>query len=297
MAPCRPRPSRPPRAPHASTSTARLSRRCSRRCPPSRCRWPGPGPGARPTLVAGVALPPFDNSAMDGYAVRAADVPARRGDPVELPVAADIPAGRTDVPPLEPGTAHRIMTGAPLPAGADAVVQVEHTDGGHRPGAGLPRRPRRARRSAGRARTSPRARSSCPRARCSARRRSASRPRSARRRCRCAVGPSCSCCPPAPNWSPRARRCSRGRSTSRTGRCSPPRSRTPGVSPSCCASCPTTSRTCTACSTSGWTPGRRPGAHLGRDQRRRLRGGQGSWLTICVMRPLRSASSCVTTPM
>ncbi|MDT7579581.1 MAG: molybdopterin molybdotransferase, partial [Pseudonocardiales bacterium] len=42
----------------------------------------------------------------------------------------DIPAGRTDVPVLEPGTAHRIMTGAPLPAGADAVVQVEHTDAG-----------------------------------------------------------------------------------------------------------------------------------------------------------------------
>jgi molybdopterin molybdotransferase len=49
---------------------------------------------------------------------------------VVLPVAADIPAGRTDPPPLAPGTAHRIMTGAPVPAGADAVVQVEHTDGG-----------------------------------------------------------------------------------------------------------------------------------------------------------------------
>jgi molybdopterin molybdotransferase len=82
-------------------------------------------------LVAGVALPPFDNSAMDGYAVRAADVaPARDDHPVTLPVAADIPAGRTDVPALAPGTAHRIMTGAPVPAGADAVVQVEHTDGG-----------------------------------------------------------------------------------------------------------------------------------------------------------------------
>ena len=82
-------------------------------------------------LVAGIALPPFDNSAMDGYAVRAADVAgATDGDPRELPVTADIPAGRTDVPPLEPGTAHRIMTGAPLPVGADTVVQVEHTDGG-----------------------------------------------------------------------------------------------------------------------------------------------------------------------
>jgi molybdopterin molybdotransferase len=82
-------------------------------------------------LVAGVALPPFDNSAMDGYAVRAADVAgATEADPAVLPVAADIPAGRTDVPPLRPGTAHRIMTGAPLPAEADAVVQVEHTDSG-----------------------------------------------------------------------------------------------------------------------------------------------------------------------
>ncbi|MGW4520419.1 molybdopterin molybdotransferase MoeA [Amycolatopsis sp. NPDC004378] len=76
---------------------------------------------------AGVSLPPFDNSAMDGYAVRAADVAAV---PVTLPVADDIPAGRVDVRPLEPGTAQRIMTGAPLPPGADAVVMVEDTDGG-----------------------------------------------------------------------------------------------------------------------------------------------------------------------
>ncbi|HVL83102.1 MAG TPA: gephyrin-like molybdotransferase Glp [Pseudonocardia sp.] len=82
-------------------------------------------------VVATIALPPFDNSAMDGYAVRAADVTgATETTPVELPVAADIPAGRTDVPPLAPGVAHRIMTGAPMPAGADAVVAVEQTDGG-----------------------------------------------------------------------------------------------------------------------------------------------------------------------
>ncbi|OLR90271.1 molybdopterin molybdenumtransferase [Actinokineospora bangkokensis] len=78
-------------------------------------------------VVAPVSLPPFDNSAMDGYAVRAEDVATA---PVSLPVADDIPAGRTDVRPLEPGTAHRIMTGAPLPPGADAVVQVELTDAG-----------------------------------------------------------------------------------------------------------------------------------------------------------------------
>ncbi|WP_199441129.1 molybdopterin molybdotransferase MoeA [Umezawaea beigongshangensis] len=82
-------------------------------------------------LVAPVSLPPFDNSAMDGYAVRAADVAGAAPDsPVELPVAEDVPAGRTDLPPLLPGTAHRIMTGAPVPAGADAVVQVELTDAG-----------------------------------------------------------------------------------------------------------------------------------------------------------------------
>jgi molybdopterin molybdotransferase len=77
-------------------------------------------------LVAAVALPGFDNSAMDGYAARWADV---AGAPVRLPVADDIPAGRTDVVPLAPGTVQRIMTGAPLPPGADVVVPVELTDG------------------------------------------------------------------------------------------------------------------------------------------------------------------------
>ena len=80
-------------------------------------------------LPARVALPGFDNSAMDGYAARWAEVgTASAQAPVRLPVAADIPAGRTDVPVLEPGTVHRIMTGAPLPAGADVVVPVELTD-------------------------------------------------------------------------------------------------------------------------------------------------------------------------
>jgi molybdopterin molybdotransferase len=82
-------------------------------------------------LVAPIALPPFDNSAMDGYAVRAAELAGASAErPLRLPVAEDIPAGRTDVPALAPGTVHRIMTGAPLPAGADAVIQVELTDGG-----------------------------------------------------------------------------------------------------------------------------------------------------------------------
>lgn len=78
-------------------------------------------------VVATTALPSFDNSAMDGYAVRAAEV---ADAPVTLPVAFDIPAGRVDVPPLPVGATARIMTGAPMPEGADAIVPVEQTDGG-----------------------------------------------------------------------------------------------------------------------------------------------------------------------
>jgi molybdopterin molybdotransferase len=81
-------------------------------------------------VTAPVSLPVFDNSAMDGYAVRADEVASASSDrPVKLPVAEDIPAGRIDVPALEPGSAHRIMTGAPIPPGATAVVPVESTDG------------------------------------------------------------------------------------------------------------------------------------------------------------------------
>ncbi|HEX2291156.1 MAG TPA: gephyrin-like molybdotransferase Glp [Pseudonocardiaceae bacterium] len=82
-------------------------------------------------VTATLPLPPFDNSAMDGYAVRSVDVADATADkPVQLPVREDIPAGRTDSPTLQPGTAHRIMTGAPMPPGADAVVPVELTDAG-----------------------------------------------------------------------------------------------------------------------------------------------------------------------
>ncbi len=84
-------------------------------------------------IVAPLSLPVFDNSAMDGYAVRAEDTAGATPErPVVLPVAEDIPAGRTDELALQPGTAHRIMTGAPLPAGATAIVPVEATDGGVR---------------------------------------------------------------------------------------------------------------------------------------------------------------------
>ncbi len=82
-------------------------------------------------VEAPLSLPVFDNSAMDGYAVRAEDVAgASAAEPVKLPVAEDIPAGRVDPLTLQPGTAHRIMTGAPLPTGATAVVPVEATDAG-----------------------------------------------------------------------------------------------------------------------------------------------------------------------
>lgn len=76
-------------------------------------------------------LPSFDNSAMDGYAVRAADVAsASEAVPVLLPVRGEIAAGDTGAHDLVPGICLRIMTGAPMPAGADAVVPVECTDGG-----------------------------------------------------------------------------------------------------------------------------------------------------------------------
>jgi molybdopterin molybdotransferase len=80
-------------------------------------------------VVARLTLPPWDNSAMDGFAVRAADVAgARPASPVSLPVAGDLAAGAAATAALAPGTAQRIFTGAPLPPGADAVVPVEDTD-------------------------------------------------------------------------------------------------------------------------------------------------------------------------
>jgi molybdopterin molybdotransferase len=80
-------------------------------------------------LPAPRPLPRFDNSALDGYAVRFADLDGSAA-PFTLPVVMDVAAGSMEQPPLPPGTAARIMTGARLPAGADTVVQVEFTDGG-----------------------------------------------------------------------------------------------------------------------------------------------------------------------
>ncbi|MEJ8643996.1 gephyrin-like molybdotransferase Glp [Streptomyces sp. MS1.HAVA.3] len=78
-----------------------------------------------------VALPPFDNSSMDGYAVRTADVQGVSEEfPAVLTVIGDVAAGSGELPTVGPGEAARIMTGAPLPPGAEAVVPVEWTDGG-----------------------------------------------------------------------------------------------------------------------------------------------------------------------
>ncbi|MFD0022207.1 gephyrin-like molybdotransferase Glp [Streptomyces sp. NPDC058382] len=85
-------------------------------------------------VVVEIALPPFDNSSMDGYAVRVADVEGASEEfPAVLTVIGDVAAGDAGLlggQRVGPGEAARIMTGAPLPAGAEAVVPVEWTDGG-----------------------------------------------------------------------------------------------------------------------------------------------------------------------
>jgi len=82
-------------------------------------------------IVAGIDLPRFDNSAMDGYAVRAEDVgEATQDAPLSLPVVGEIAAGKAALHRLSPGTAMKIMTGAPVPVDADAIVPYESTDRG-----------------------------------------------------------------------------------------------------------------------------------------------------------------------
>ena len=223
-----------------------------RRRPRARAR-PGPAArrGARPVaaaagrvlaedVVARVDLPPFASSAMDGFAVRAADLPGRL--PIVFRIAAGLPADR----PLAPGEAMEISTGGAVPEGADAVVPIEHVveqDNeievadpvavrSARP-SGRRRRPRRRRPARGRH---------------VARRRAGRRARSGRSRRGC-------CAPGGPpsSSSARARSCARRetssgpvRSTSRTGRCSPRRSKLRARSSSGSARSPTTrSRTAT----------------------------------------------------
>jgi molybdopterin molybdotransferase len=73
-------------------------------------------------ITAAVDVPPFDNSSMDGFALRAADAPGR------LLLAGEIPAGSAALPPVEAGSAVRIMTGAPMPPGADTVAPLEDVE-------------------------------------------------------------------------------------------------------------------------------------------------------------------------
>jgi molybdopterin molybdotransferase len=80
-------------------------------------------------VIANVTLPPWDNSAMDGFAVRAADVAAAVPEtPVRLRVVGEVAAGHAPLQAVEPGTCIRVLTGGMLPPGADSVVPVEDTD-------------------------------------------------------------------------------------------------------------------------------------------------------------------------
>jgi len=82
-------------------------------------------------IVATVTMPPWSNSSMDGYAVRSADITAvMKGESVTLRVVGTIAAGDRTDQPVKRGQAMRIMTGAPVPGGADSVIRKEDTDGG-----------------------------------------------------------------------------------------------------------------------------------------------------------------------
>ncbi|HEY4132631.1 MAG TPA: hypothetical protein VGM50_18605, partial [Gemmatimonadaceae bacterium] len=82
-------------------------------------------------VLSPIEHPPWDNSSMDGYAVRAADVEhASAEHPSVLSVLDTVRAGQRPTRSVEPRTAIRVMTGAPIPEGADSVIRVEDTDAG-----------------------------------------------------------------------------------------------------------------------------------------------------------------------
>ncbi|MFO8100563.1 MAG: molybdopterin molybdotransferase MoeA [Dehalococcoidia bacterium] len=90
-------------------------------------------------IYSEVTVPPLDNSAMDGYAVKWESIKgASEANPVELEVIGEVAAGYIFEGEVTPGTAVRIMTGAPVPVGADTIVQFEHTDEESRKKAGQP---------------------------------------------------------------------------------------------------------------------------------------------------------------
>lgn len=79
-----------------------------------------------------ITIPPWDNSAVDGFAVRAQDIRGASADrPIRLHLVGEVPAGRLPDRTVGPGEAVKVMTGAPIPEGADSVVRVEDTDGGN----------------------------------------------------------------------------------------------------------------------------------------------------------------------
>ena len=201
-------------------------------------------------VVAPWPLPSFDNSSMDGYAVRAADIATASPDaPVTLPVLGDVAAGETGATVVAPGTALRIMTGAPMPEGADTVVPVERTDGGtddrehHRvpcpraPTSGAPARTcPPARSCSGRATSSPSGRSRC------------SRP-SAAPTSSSYAGPTWSSSARATSSSRSAIRSSTGRSSTATGSCSSPSPARPARAPGAHRTRTTTTPSSARCST------------------------------------------------
>ena len=199
-------------------------------------------------VAAPIDLPPFPSSAMDGFAIRAADVPG------ELPVVFRIAAGRPAERALEAGEAMEISTGGTVPAGADTVVPIEivvendnsvqRAESGHRGSA------------------HPADRGRCARRRCAARRRDRAR-RCSDRSARGSRDRRGLVQPPAQGGRSqhrhraphsRASRSARGRSTSRTARCSRPRSRPPARWSTGSALSPTTRRSTAVRSSGGSRP-------------------------------------------
>jgi molybdopterin molybdotransferase len=90
--------------------------------------WDGLGRVLAGDMLAGLAVPPFDRSPLDGYALRSEDTArASAGFPVTLCITEDIPAGKAPTMAVTPGSAAKVSTGAPIPEGADAVVKFEDT--------------------------------------------------------------------------------------------------------------------------------------------------------------------------
>ena len=195
-----------------------------------------PRPRRRPGRAC-QGQPPGLRQLLDGRVCRRAPTrsPGAGAAPVRLRIVGEVAAGDDPTFPVGPGEAARIMTGAPMPEGADAVIAVEDTDGAADGRGRVPRRRLGAGATSGRrARTSPRGRSSSPAG-------DIVGPRTiallaavrARRRSRCTAGRTSSCSRPATSSSSPGRRCGPARSTTRTPRCSgrPPWSRRVGRDP------------------------------------------------------------------